>query len=257
MDLRFDISKADGYKEGSQIARVTTEDWVARNMYCPICGAPMLKHYKNNMPVADFFCPNCNSDFELKSKHSKTGSIGKKIEDGAYNSMIERITSLHNPNLFVMTYNDWTVNNLLFIPKYFFIPDIIIKRHPLKQTARRAGWTGCKIDIENIPETGKIYVIHNQIEVDKTKVVSQYQKSLGLKKDRLDSRGWLIEVLKCVEKIPDDIFTLSQVYTFTEELHKKFPQNNTIRDKIRQQLQFLRDKGFIQFLGRGIYKKLH
>ena len=37
MDLRFNTSLAEGYKSGSQIARVLTEDWLARNMYCPLC----------------------------------------------------------------------------------------------------------------------------------------------------------------------------------------------------------------------------
>ena len=32
-------------------------------------------------------------------------------------------------------------------------------------------------------------------------------------------------------------------------------QNNNIRAKIRQQLQFLKDRGFIEFLGDGKYKK--
>jgi type II restriction enzyme len=32
--------------------------------------------------------------------------------------------------------------------------------------------------------------------------------------------------------------------------------NNFIKDKIRQQLQLLRDKGMIEFVGRGNYKKV-
>ncbi|MBL7991777.1 MAG: restriction endonuclease, partial [Candidatus Kapabacteria bacterium] len=31
--------------------------------------------------------------------------------------------------------------------------------------------------------------------------------------------------------------------------------NNFIKDKIRQQLQVLRDKGIIEFVSRGIYQK--
>ena len=59
MDLRFNQSLAEGYKSPSQIARVLTEDWLARNMFCPICGAPVLGHYAANKPVADFFCDDC------------------------------------------------------------------------------------------------------------------------------------------------------------------------------------------------------
>ena len=93
MNLRFDTSLAVGYHSGSQISRVVTEDWVARNMFCPVCGAPVLGHYEANKPVADFFCDDCKSDFELKSKESKTATIGHKIADGAYSTMIEPVTS--------------------------------------------------------------------------------------------------------------------------------------------------------------------
>ena len=43
MDLRFNTSLAEGYKSASQIARVLTEGWLARNMYCPICGEVTIR----------------------------------------------------------------------------------------------------------------------------------------------------------------------------------------------------------------------
>ena len=77
--------------------------------------------------------------------------------------MMERITSLKNPHLFVMSYANMEINNLLLIPKFFFTPNIIEKRQPLKETARRAGWIGCNIEIGNIPEIGKIYIIKSKM----------------------------------------------------------------------------------------------
>ena len=256
MDLQFNQNLALGYHSGSQISRVVTEDWMARNMFCSVCGAPALGHYEANRPVADFFCDDCKSDFELKSKESKTATIGHKIADGAYITMIERITSLRNPHLFVMTYANWKVNNLMLIPNYFFVPDIIEKRKPLADTARRAGWTGCNIDIGNIPESGKIFIIRNGRQEDKSYIVDQYQRTLSLQTSKIESRGWLFDVLKGVERIPCDDFQLDDVYAFTEELQRKHPENNFVRDKIRQQLQYLRDKGFLQFVERGRYRKI-
>lgn len=204
MDLHLNPTLAINYHSGSQISRVVTEDWVARNMFCPICGAPILGHYEANKPVADFFCDDCKSDFELKSKESKTATISHKIADGAYTTLIERITSLRNPHLFVMTYANWEVNNMLLIPNYFFVPDIIEKRPPLKPTAQRAGWVGCNIEIGNIPENGKIFIIKNSHQEDKQKVIEHYQRTLALRKTKIESRGWLIDVLKCVERIPNE-----------------------------------------------------
>ena len=37
------------------------------------------------------------------------------------------------------------------------------------------------------------------------------------------------------------------------ELARMHPENRHVRDKIRQQLQVLRDKGFLEFVGRGEY----
>ena len=141
------------------------------------------------------------------------------------------------------------------IPKFFFVPDIIEKRKPLADTARRAGWTGCNIEIGNIPESGKIFIIKNSHQEDKSRVVDQYQRTLSLQTSKIETRGWLLDVLKCVERIPNEDFCLDEVYAFTEELQSKHPENNFVRDKIRQQLQYLRDKGFVQFVGRGRYQK--
>ena len=178
------------------------------------------------------------------------------IADGAYRTMIERITSLRNPHLFVMTYANFSVNNLLIIPKFFFVPDIIEKRKPLPDTARRAGWTGCNINIGNIPDSGKIFIVKDSQQEDKSRVVDQYQRTLSLQTTKIESRGWLLDVLKCVERIPKVDFSLDEVYAFVDELQKKHPDNQFVRDKIRQQLQYLRDKGFIKFTSRGHYQKI-
>lgn len=53
------------------------------------------------------------------------------------------------------------VRDFILIPKHFFVPDIIEKRAPLAPTARRAGWTGCNILINKIPEQGKIAIVSN------------------------------------------------------------------------------------------------
>ena len=59
-----------------------------------------------------------------------------------------------------------------------------------------------------------------------------------------------------MERIPQDYFCLDEVYAFVGELQQKHPDNNHVHDKIRQQFQFLRDKGFIQFFGGGRYRKI-
>lgn len=65
-----------------------------------------------------------------------------------------------------------------------------------------------------------------------------------------------MDVLNCVNAIPYDTFTLSDVYRFEAQLQQLHPNNSNTKPKIRQQLQLLRDKGVLVFLGNGQYKKV-
>ena len=256
MNLALNKNLVEGYSSNSQIARVLTENWVKTNSYCPNCGEFKLKEFENNKPVADFYCNQCSNEFELKSKNSN--SIGKKIVDGAYSTMIDRISSDNNPNFFFLTYDKikWEVSNFLIIPKHYFISDIIEERKPLAPTARRAGWIGCNIDLTKIPNNGRIYLIQNSEIISKEKVRAKWQGTEFLKSKKGISKGWILDIMNCVDSIKKESFTLKDVYQYEHSLQLKYPENNYIKDKIRQQLQLLRDKGLIEFKGRGNYKKI-
>lgn len=256
MDLSFNTNLTNNYTSNSQIARVLTENWVKNNSYCPNCGEISLNEYENNKPVADFYCNSCSEQFELKSK--KGIKVGNKIVDGAYETMIKRINSIENPNFFFLTYDktSWRVNNFLIIPKHYFISDIIEKRKPLADNARRAGWVGCNIDLTKIPENGRIFLVKNSEIISKDKVQSKWKGTEFLKAKKGNSKGWILDVMNCVDAIKNDSFTLNDIYKFENQLKLKYPENNFIKDKIRQQLQLLRDKGLIEFKSRGIYKKI-
>lgn len=254
MNLNLNLKLAEGYTNNSQIARVLTENWVKLNSYCPCCGEKPLTDYENNRPVADFHCAKCSEEFELKSK---AGKLSNTITDGAYDTMIKRITSETNPNFFFLTYDkSFVVNNFIIIPKQFFTPEIIIKRKPLADTAQRAGWVGCNIDISKVTELGKIFLINDSKIIDPEKVQTAFNKTTFLRDKNIESKGWLLDILTCIDSIPNKEFNLNQVYSFEGILKEKHPTNNFIQDKIRQQLQVLRDKGIIEFNGRGNYKKI-
>jgi len=138
MKLSFEESQTP-YDSGSQQARVWTEGWVAREMFCANCGSPRLTQLPNNSPLADFVCPVCADQFEVKSKRGL--ALGTTIADGAYDTKIARLSSATNPHLLVLNYDlsAREVRNVCIVPKHFFVPDIIQARPPLKPTARRAG----------------------------------------------------------------------------------------------------------------------
>lgn len=124
MNLSFDTGAViEGYRSKTQLARILTETWVARNMYCPRCGHTHITHFENNRPVAGF-----------------------SVLPAAMN------------------------------------------------------------------------------------------------------------ILACINRVAAQKFTLEDIYRYERELQAKHPQNHHIRPKIRQQLQFLRDLGYITFMGHGKYQ---
>ncbi|NEU96005.1 DpnI domain-containing protein [Bradyrhizobium uaiense] len=252
MKLGFEESQTS-YTSGSQSARAWTEAWVKAWAYCPHCGNAKMSQFPNNSPVADFLCGSCSEEFELKSQK---GKFGPKVADGAYKTKCERLDASNNPNLLLMNYDLKTlaVVNLLIVPKHFFVRDIIEKRKPLAATARRAGWIGSNILLGKVPESGKIHIVQNGVIRDKELVLAEWQKTLFLRDQSLESRGWLLDVMKCVESLGKRDFTLDEVYVFERHLGGLYPGNQNVRPKIRQQLQLLRDRGFIEFVSRGNYR---
>lgn len=256
MELTFDARLANGYTSKSQKARVLTEAWVGGTIFCPNCGHLGIDKYPNNQPVADFHCSHCEEEYELKSKE---GFIGSKVVDGAYRTMLDRLTSSNNPNFFLLSYDlsNFSVTNFLVVPKHFFVPEIIEKRKPLAQTARRAGWSGCNIMLSSIPQSGKIFFVRNKQVEQKEKVLAEWKKTLFLREEKeISAKGWLLDVMRCVEKLDKQEFTINDIYAFAGELGRLHPDNKHIEDKIRQQLQVLRDKGYLEFISRGIYRLL-
>lgn len=252
MKLKMDLSLAEGYRSPSQIAKVLTERWMLTEGYCPNCHSD-LKQSKSNSKVLDFDCPKCKSQYELKSKKGKHVN---KVTDGAYSSMMERINEDISPHFFFLSYDlKYTVRNLIAVPNYFFQPSVIEERKPLPPSAKRAGWIGCMILLDQIPALGKIKLVENSrvIEPDIVQKIWHKTAFLGEQK-QIENRGWTLDVLKCVEMLGAKDFSLQQLYRFESFLMDRHPKNKHVKDKIRQQLQVLRDKGILKFVSPGNYR---
>lgn len=251
MDLIFNTNLATQYKSNSQKIRVLTEDWVENTIFCPSCGSK-LNEFPNGQPVGDFYCKNCAEEYELKSKKDK---MSNRILDGAYSTMIERLKSENNPSFFFLNYNikNYEVQNFIVIPKHFFTPKIIIKRnHGLPN---RPNYIMCSIDLSLIPQSGKIFYIKDKKVELKEKVLAEWKKTLFLREEKeMSVKGWLLDIMRCVDKLGRKEFVLSDMYDFESELSKLHPENRHVKDKIRQQLQVLRDREYLEFTSRGNYR---
>jgi type II restriction enzyme len=252
MNLQGRTELAGSLRSGSQIAKVVTEDWCGREMYCPGCDEENLEKTRSGSPACDFICKNCQERFELKScKHR----FGGRIPDSAYGSMMAAIREDRTPNLLAMQYSPtFSVDNLFLVPRYFLTETVIEKRPPLGAHARRAGWVGCNILLNRIPIDGRIVVVRDGIAAPSASIRNLFQKAKRLKNLPAQSRGWTIDVLNAVRSLGTKEFRLTDVYKFERHFAELHTANRNVRPKIRQQLQVLRDLGFVEFVQSGQYR---
>jgi type II restriction enzyme len=241
------------YKSASQRARIGTEAWGAINLFCLSCKSPRLTRSPHNTAAVDFTCPICCSPYQLKSQSKPFGS---KILDSAYSEMKKAILEDRTPNLFVLHYDlpTWTVRTVILIPKFAFALSTLECRKPLAVTARRAGWVGCNILLDKIPTDARISIIAAGTPCAPSETRRAYQRLRPLEALKVEKRGWTLDVLNVVRSLQKSAFELSEVYAKDGELAKLHPQNRHVRDKIRQQLQVLRDLRILEFLGNGTYR---
>jgi len=189
---------------------------------------------------------------------------------------------------------NWTVRNLLLIPHFAFPPSAIIKRKPLSVTARRAGWVGCNFALNRIPLEARIPVITEKQILPAAEVRAKFQKVKPLQQLSVQQRGWTLDVLNLIRRLTEEKrqragalqdasrnpkvvnerisvlecggppplspatdhleFTNADLYTYAPELEKLHPDNRHVKDKIRQQLQVLRDTGLLQHLAPALWR---
>ena len=253
MDLHLPIAGLDRYKSASQRARIGTESWGAANFFCPACESPKLNVAPRNTVAVDYFCPSCESPFQLKSQSKP---LGTRIVDAAYSEMKRAIIEDRTPNLFVLHYDldTWAVRTVLLVPHFAFALSAVERRKPLAPTARRAGWVGCNILLDKIPVHARISIVNEGTPQTSQQVRASYNRLRPLEKLQVEKRGWTLNVLQVVQSLGKLEFTLADVYAHADALAKLHPNNRHVRDKIRQQLQVLRDLGLLDFLTPGSYK---
>lgn len=265
-----------GYRSSSQRARVITESWGEQNLYCPNCPSPSLKRLANNTEARDFACPRCGFEYQLK------GQLGPllRVIDGAFDAMMRAIRQDRTPNFYFLRYErvNWRIEDLMIVPSFAFPPSAIIKRKPLGPTARRAGWVGCNIQMTRIPLDARIAVVRDGNETPAAQVREKFRRVKPLKDISVKERGWTLDVLNLVRRVSEGRgrgnesgsgrpgagqrlltsspteFTNEDIYAHARELEQLHPDNRHVKDKIRQQLQVLRDAGLLIHVSAGVWR---
>ncbi len=170
--------------------------------------------------------------------------------------MMEAVKNDRTPNFYFMEYElaTWSIRNLLLIPHFAFPPSAIVKRKPLAATARRAGWVGCNIALNRIPAEARISIVREQSVLSEAEVRTKFKRVKPLEKISVTERGWTLDVLTGVRSLNQREFTNAEVYALERHFEKLHPGNRHIRDKIRQQLQNLRDAGLVEHVDKGRWR---
>ena len=116
------------------------------------------------------------------------------------------------------------------------------------------------------------------IIVPPAEVRAQFKRVKPFENLSVTQRGWTLDVLNIVRRLVEERgvhaaspvkasgtlkrpegrapseFTNEDVYAFTRELEKLHPDNRHVRDKIRQQLQVLRDAKLLIHVGPGVWR---
>lgn len=243
---------AVAYRSASQRARIISEAWAGSSVYCPRCDSPKLEPSSVNTKVVDFVCPRCTAAFQL---NSQSQAFSRRITDSAYEVMRQAIEQNRVPHLLALHYDrlSWCVRSLTLIPSFALTISCLEKRKPLTATARRRGWVGCNILLFNIPSDARILIVADGIPTSPATVRQQFSRLRPLENASYEKRGWTLDVLKVVRSLDKVEFSLSDVYSHTDALQRLHPKNKHVHEKIRQQLQQLRDMGLLRFLGGAKY----
>jgi type II restriction enzyme len=106
----------------------------------------------------------------------------------------------------------------------------------------------------NIPPDARIPVVVEGVARSPEAVRKQYARLRPLAGLPHTARGWTLDMLNVVRSIGREEFSLADVYARAAGLERLHPENRHVQQKVRQQLQRLRDLGFLEFLGGGRYR---
>jgi type II restriction enzyme len=253
MNLAMPGHLAERFTSEAQRTREISETWGEENLFCAACPSPRLQRLPGSTKGKDFVCPKCEVYYQLKAHRS---TLGNRVADGQYDAMMSLLSSNARPHFLLMQYQraDWSVLNLVLVPSFLLPPSSIHRRKPTWPKGRNKPWVGCDVMLDRVPPQGRISLIANRQIFSPKAVRSDLQQLSVLQKGKFESRGWKLEILRVVTSLGKAEFTNHDVYAHESELAAIFPHNSNIQEKIRQQLQYLRNSGFLEHVSSGHWK---
>lgn len=133
-------------------------------------------------------------------------------------------------------------SNLKFLPGRFLPDKELVELYRAIHTQRRKA-----------QRTGSQGTDAKQLREEYSRKLAELRRMNQPQPSTRDITGWRELVY---DSLPQGDFTTAQAYTRVDFFRQYFPNNANIKAKIRQQLQMLRDLGFLEHLGRGLWRRL-
>ena len=238
-------------KSNQQAVKNATEAWAAENLYCPKC-LGKLAVLKANVEVKDFDCLKCKETYQLKARKT---SIGKTITGADYFCMRQAIVGNTHPSIFLLQYDPKTgfVLNVLAIHKHCISVSCLKKnKSPVKG---RPGKYLSKFLLPKILRSGRVPIVSFGNEIPKKTVKRLWADAESISEVMSSYRhGWKRELVLYIDQLGTS-FRTEDAYGCAARLKRKFPNNKTVKEKIRQVLRDLMREGLIRSTRREHYER--
>jgi len=294
MNLSMTGALAAAYHSGAQRARVVTEAWARSQLYCANCDSSSLGETPANNRAIDFVCPRCRAPFQLKAKHSALGEtvtdgaytamVAAIREDRTPNLLLMRyaLATWEVRDLLLIPSFMFSESAVIKRPPLLSTArragwvgcNIALNRVPAEARIFLVRTTVCEPRNAAVPAAGSSGVpprertrsetprkpadadacATNTVITSPEEVRAKYKRVKPLENISVTQRGWTLDVLNAIRRLGKTEFTTADTYAFTRELERLHPDNRHVRDKIRQQLQVLRDLGLLLHVERGIWR---
>jgi len=137
------------------------EEYIKNNIKCIRCKNSNFVKCKTNEKSKDLICLECNQKYQIKAKCVTQKQINNiilkkqfKTIGGEYSTTINNINENINYIIIIYEKTSYDIKNILYIKNEYINTECIIPRNPLSPTAKRAGWQGCNIILNNFEIIG-------------------------------------------------------------------------------------------------------
>ena len=129
------------------------EQLVVRHCACPRCKRPgALKRLPTNFKCADVICDFCGYLAQVKGSSSRDGRTPPKVLLGAaLGPQRQRMDAgIYFPLFLVLVAPALGRFSIHYLSADLQTRELFLARKPLRETARKAGWTGFRYDLASI-----------------------------------------------------------------------------------------------------------